>query len=248
MHYMTSREGWGSFWRGKKAGGKKKQKKCHFSGPVGKKASSRSGSVGQNSATIRWGGRRVFLKYLVYKRECCWIVLINFWRYRQFCNVQNCIIHPNCLIISTKISNLHLYLWRWWFFIMKQKTKFYHENIPLEWCWTCPRVYRIDRKVQSTLILQTLAKIGQGTYCQKPMPTLIHYQSCPSMKQRENRVKVFIRFVWQLWNAQKVLQKCMPINMYWLVMSELVKFRRKFFQVFVLFYLSIIIHHSSISP
>ena len=80
---------------------------------------------------------------------------------------------------------------------MKQKTEFLKigpsitKNIPLVWCWTCPHVYRVDRKVQSTLILQTLAKIGQGTYCQKPMPTLIHYQSCPSVKQRENRVKVF---------------------------------------------------------
>ena len=35
-------------------------------------ASSRSGSVGHNSATICWGRRRVSPKYLVQKCECCW--------------------------------------------------------------------------------------------------------------------------------------------------------------------------------
>ena len=41
-------------------------------------ASSRSGSVSQNSATIRWGRRRVSPKYSDQKRECCWTVLIYF--------------------------------------------------------------------------------------------------------------------------------------------------------------------------
>ena len=38
-----------------------------------------SGSVSQNSATIRWGRRRVSPKYSVQKRECCWTVSIYFW-------------------------------------------------------------------------------------------------------------------------------------------------------------------------
>ena len=42
-------------------------------------ASSRSESVSQHSATIRWGRRRVSLKYSDQKRECCWTVLKFLW-------------------------------------------------------------------------------------------------------------------------------------------------------------------------
>ena len=42
-------------------------------------ASSRSESVSQHSATIRWGRRRVSLKYSDSKRECCWTVLKFLW-------------------------------------------------------------------------------------------------------------------------------------------------------------------------
>ena len=40
---------------------------------------SQGQSVSRNWATIRWGRRRVSLKYLVPKRECCWTVLNHFW-------------------------------------------------------------------------------------------------------------------------------------------------------------------------
>ena len=38
-----------------------------------------SGSVSHKSATIGWGWRRVTLKYLVKKCECCWSVLNYRW-------------------------------------------------------------------------------------------------------------------------------------------------------------------------
>ena len=41
--------------------------------------SSRSGSVSCNSSTIRWGQRRVSLKYLGQNHECCWSVLNDLW-------------------------------------------------------------------------------------------------------------------------------------------------------------------------
>ena len=42
-------------------------------------ASSRSGSVSHNSATIRWGWRKVSPKYLVQNHECCLTDLNYLW-------------------------------------------------------------------------------------------------------------------------------------------------------------------------
>ena len=61
-------------------------------------ASSRSGSVSQNSATIRWGRKGVSLKYSVrklQKRECCWTFLNYPWcllptRIKTFIHKKKC--------------------------------------------------------------------------------------------------------------------------------------------------------------
>ena len=62
-------------------------------------ASSRSESVSQHSATIRWGRRRVSLKYSDQKCECCWTVLKFLWcllptRIKTFIQEQDTFHYP----------------------------------------------------------------------------------------------------------------------------------------------------------
>ena len=104
------------------------------------KANSRTESVIQNSATIRWGLRRVSLKYLDQKCECCWTVIklslvctTNKYT-RRFSNHESRLLsraHTFAIIVILDLK-IHQSMWIHWSFFPITWTK---GHWPLDDLW-----------------------------------------------------------------------------------------------------------------